>query len=107
MTLSPEAVGELAKQWLELDPDAETRKEIEDLRSSNDSAKLEMRLSPYITFGTAGLRAQMEAGFARLNALTIIQASQGLAEYVISQGGRGRAVVIGRDARHNSEKFAR
>ncbi|KAI9820839.1 MAG: Phosphoglucomutase-3 [Thelocarpon impressellum] len=62
-----------------------------------------------IAFGTAGLRARMEAGFSRLNSLTIIQASQGLASYLDATvpGANDRGVVIGHDARHNSRKFAR
>lgn len=44
-----------------------------------------------------------------MNSVTVIQASQGLAEYLISldPGNREKGVVIGRDGRHNSEKFAK
>ena len=60
-----------------------------------------------IDFGTAGLRARMEAGFSRMNCLTIIQASQGLAEYLLADPtSLQRGVVIGHDTRHNSWKFA-
>lgn len=61
-----------------------------------------------LSFGTAGLRARMGAGFARLNSLTIIQTSQGLAEYLLSSfpDTSTAGVVIGYDARHNSKKFA-
>ncbi|KAL8941944.1 MAG: hypothetical protein Q9211_001598 [Gyalolechia sp. 1 TL-2023] len=50
----------------------------------------------------------MEAGFARLNSLTIIQTTQGLAEYLLAKlpNTRSAGVVIGHDARHNSSKFA-
>lgn len=50
----------------------------------------------------------MQAGFSFMNSLTVIQASQGLAKYIKqSHKGRGHpSVVIGRDARHNSHKFA-
>ena len=107
MSTSPEAIMSLAQQWLELDQDPATRTEIQELLRQNDHAALSSQLLPYITFGTAGLRARMEAGFARLNALTIVQATQGLAEYVLRNGGPAKSVVIGRDARHNSEKFAK
>ena len=62
-----------------------------------------------LAFGTAGLRAQMGAGFARLNSLTIIQTSQGLAEYLLEKepGAAAAGIVIGHDARHNSMKFAK
>lgn len=44
-----------------------------------------------------------------MNALTVIQASQGLAAYIAEQNStaKDRGIVIGRDARFNSEKFAR
>ena len=50
----------------------------------------------------------MGAGFSRLNSLTIIQTSQGLAEYLLQNdpGTASAGVVIGHDARHNSTKFA-
>ena len=56
----------------------------------------------------------MKAGFAHMNSVTVLQASQGLAQYVLNQGFplnprqcERLKVVIGYDARHNSEKFAR
>ena len=50
----------------------------------------------------------MQAGFARLNSLTIIQTSQGLAEYLLKSysGAAANGIVVGYDARHNSKKFA-
>ncbi|KAF3942210.1 Phosphoglucomutase-2 [Dactylella cylindrospora] len=51
----------------------------------------------------------MEAGFSRLNNLTIIQASQGLASYLLTAfpGETGTSgVIIGHDHRHNSKIFA-
>jgi len=65
-------------------------------------------------FGTAGLRAAMGAGYARMNDLTVIQASQGLATYMLSTLGeqaKEMGVVIGHDHRdcngQNSDNFAR
>ena len=51
----------------------------------------------------------MGAGYSRLNSLTIIQTTQGLAEYLIKAeiNARSAGVVVGHDARHNSEKFAK
>lgn len=49
----------------------------------------------------------MAAGFAYMNCLTVIQTSQGLAKYLRDNYPGDYAVVIGRDARKNSEKFAR
>ncbi|KAL8909262.1 MAG: hypothetical protein Q9207_000272 [Kuettlingeria erythrocarpa] len=88
--------------------DQTTRSEIEALAAENNAAELEKRLSTRLSFGTAGLRARMGAGFARLNALTIIQTSQGLAEYLLSSfpDTSTAGIIIGYDARHNSRKFA-
>lgn len=96
----------LAREWLRLDKDLETRAEIETLLNSHDFTALQQLLDPRLTFGTAGIRARMGAGFARLNSLTIIQTSQGLAEYLLKEGNASRGIVIGYDARHNSKKFA-
>jgi phosphoglucomutase len=100
---------ELAQEWLRIDRDKSTRGEIEQLLKDKNHDELEARLRTRIAFGTAGLRAKMEAGFSRMNCLTVIQATQGLAEYLIAQvpGVRHLGVVIGRDARHNSSKFAK
>ncbi|KAF2088430.1 phosphoglucomutase-2 [Saccharata proteae CBS 121410] len=99
----------LAEEWLRLDKDARTRDEIYRLLVHGEKAELEKRLRTRIAFGTAGLRASMQAGFSRLNSLTIIQASQGLAAYLLEtqHDVKHRGIVIGRDARHNSELFAK
>lgn len=43
-----------------------------------------------------------------MNALTVIQASQGLAKYISTKRSdvASKGVVIGHDARHNSRRFA-
>lgn len=101
-------VLDLAKEWLRLDQEPSTRAEIQALIANDNIQELESRLRTRISFGTAGLRARMEAGFSRMNCLTVIQASQGLAQYLLdslSPTAR-KAVVIGHDARHNSNRFA-
>lgn len=50
----------------------------------------------------------MAAGFSCMNSLTVIQASQGLAKYIHGRPRiASRGVVIGHDARHNSDRFAK
>lgn len=100
---------ELAEEWLRLDQDQATKHEILTLLEEGNIVELENRLRTRIAFGTAGLRAKMEAGFSRMNSLTVIQASQGLAAYLLETvpNSRKKGVVIGRDARHNSKKFAK
>lgn len=103
------SIEKLAEEWLRLDKDPSTRDEIYKLLVHGNKQELEKRLRKRIAFGTAGLRAAMQAGFSRLNSLTIIQASQGLAAYLLENvpDVKHRGVVIGRDARHNSDKFAK
>ena len=99
----------LTQEWLRLDRDEATKAEILELVEQQDVKRLEVLLSTRLTFGTAGLRARMGAGFSQLNCLTIIQTSQGLAQHLLEEEGASAAtagVVVGYDARHNSRKFA-
>ncbi|KAF2772530.1 hypothetical protein EJ03DRAFT_186844 [Teratosphaeria nubilosa] len=110
--MQPESIRALAQAWLAKDKDAETRKEIEDLLTAQNDDELEKRLRHKISFGTAGLRSAMKAGFAHMNSVTVLQASQGLADYILtarnaSQSTSVPSVVMGYDARHNSSRFAR
>lgn len=99
----------LVEQWLQLDKNEETRAEIQALVSAGDTEGLEMRMRNRIEFGTAGLRGKMEAGWSRMNDLIVIQASQGLCEYVLKTvtDAASRGVVVGHDHRHHSEKWAK
>lgn len=66
-----------------------------------------------LSFGTAGMRAIMDTGTARINAYTIARVSHAVAQ--VLQGpalsspreGASRRVVIGYDGRRHSDKFAR
>jgi phosphoglucomutase len=105
--MSFETTLDLVHRWLAWDMDPSTRVQIETLTASQDWPQLEKYLRTRIQFGTAGLRGPMEAGFANINCLTIIQASQGVASYLASSPHGARSVVIGYDIRHQSSKFAR
>lgn len=109
MAESTDSLDVLVERWLQWDQDPVTCEEIKQLQAAGNTGELEKRLRNRIQFGTAGLRGRMQAGFAFMNSLTVIQASQGLARFVkeAHEGTEPPSVVIGRDARHNSEKFAR
>uniref|UniRef100_A0A674N272 Phosphoglucomutase 2-like 1 n=1 Tax=Takifugu rubripes TaxID=31033 RepID=A0A674N272_TAKRU len=66
---------------------------------------LRKRLCCRMSFGTAGLRAPMGAGFSRINDLTVIQSTQGLHSYLSRcfPDLRDRGVVIGFDSRGQEE----
>jgi len=96
------------QEWLRLDQNPETRAQVEKLLADGDVEELERRMSTRIEFGTAGLRGRMEAGWARMNDLTTIQASQGLASYVAAHVGDAleRGIVVGYDHRYHSKHWA-
>jgi phosphomannomutase len=103
-----------ARAWADEDPDTKTRGELEALLSAveagDDGARAELadRFDGTLEFGTAGLRGELGAGSHRMNRVVVTRAAAGLAAYLKGQGaGREASVVIGYDARHNSDVFAR
>ncbi|MFM9704091.1 phospho-sugar mutase [Streptomyces galilaeus] len=96
-----------ARTWLAEDPDPETRDELAALLDAGDVTELTARFAGTLQFGTAGLRGELGAGPMRMNRAVVIRAAAGLAAYLHQQGSRDGLVVIGYDARHKSEAFAR
>ncbi|MET9972170.1 phospho-sugar mutase [Streptomyces sp. NPDC006356] len=96
-----------AQAWLTEDPDPETRDELAKLIEAADIEELTARFSGTLQFGTAGLRGELGAGPMRMNRTVVIRAAAGLAAYLRKQGHENGLVVIGYDARHKSEDFAR
>jgi phosphomannomutase len=106
----------LARAWLDEDPDPETREElralIEECADADEGAcdtcsQLVDRFSGTLQFGTAGLRGELGAGPNRMNRVVVSRAAAGLARYLLDNGHGEEAVVIGYDARRNSDVFAR
>ena len=99
--------------WLEQDPDPETQMQLRDLLvavESGDSYALNELNDCFrapLEFGTAGLRGALGPGPNRMNRVTVLQAVAGLAQYLKNNNLAGEKVVIGFDARYNSEEFAR
>ena len=99
------------QSWIEQDPDAVTKSQLTELLNAaqtDQAALLELQdaFSAPLEFGTAGLRGALGAGPNRMNRVTVLQAASGLAQYLVQQGFSGRKVVIGFDARYNSDVFA-
>ncbi|MFE9831890.1 phospho-sugar mutase [Streptomyces halstedii] len=96
-----------ARTWLAEDPDPETREELAALLDAENHDALAERFAGTLQFGTAGLRGEMGAGPMRMNRSVVIRAAAGLAAYLRANGGTGKLVVIGYDARYKSADFAR
>ncbi|MFL6138192.1 MAG: phospho-sugar mutase [Frankiaceae bacterium] len=100
----------LAEDWLADDPDPDARAELRallDAAAADDAAAGELadRFAGPLAFGTAGLRGEVAAGPNRMNRAVVSRAAAGLGAYLTARGG-GR-VVVGYDARHKSDAFAR
>ncbi|WP_373819661.1 phospho-sugar mutase [Glaesserella sp.] len=102
----------LAQNWLDQDPDTETRTELEQLLNKAKAgdekahADLASRFSDRLQFGTAGLRGPLQAGSMGMNRVLVAQAAGGLAEY-LKEYDKEPSIVIGYDGRKNSDVFAR
>ena len=111
-TLSEELSRAIAS-WTEQDPDPQTRRQVEDLLAAADAgdaraiAELVDAFSGRLQFGTAGLRGALGAGPNRMNRVVAGQAAAGLATYLLDHDLAGGKVIIGFDARRNSDVFAR
>jgi len=109
---APPSLIEEATCWRDDDPDELTRTELSDLLKaaiSGDAeagADLADRFAGMLEFGTAGLRGAMGAGPNRMNRSMVIRTAAGLAAF-LRESCPDPLVVIGFDARHNSELFAR
>lgn len=102
-----------ALSWIDQDPDQETRHElallVEKVEHGNADAidSLTELFSGHLTFGTAGLRAEIGAGPMRMNRVVVSHAAHGLGNYLVGAiSGRTPRVVVGFDARRNSDVFA-
>ena len=106
--ISPALVAE-AQAWMAADPDSSTRAELAALLDAGDGGALRARFESPLTFGTAGLRGALGAGPARMNRLVVRATTAGVAQWVLGQGAEAaqRGIVVGRDARHGSDEFAR
>ena len=93
------------KRWLEADlEDPALKTELESISGQEDQIK--ERFAVALKFGTAGLRGILGAGSNRMNIYVVRQATQGLANWVKTQGGN-QLVAISYDSRINSDVFAK
>jgi len=99
--------------WIDGDPDPATTAELSATRTAAQSgdagalAEIADAFSGTLQFGTAGLRGKLGPGPNRMNRVVVSRAAAGLAQYLRDEGNDGAPVVIGFDARYNSDIFAR
>ena len=96
---------EIYNQWLE-NPyfDEATKEELKAIK--DDENEIKERFYMDLEFGTAGLRGIIGAGTNRMNIYVVRQATQGLANWVKTQGG-SQTVAISYDSRLKSDIFAK
>lgn len=91
--------------WLSDDYfDQATKDEL--LKIKDNEGEIEDRFYKELEFGTGGLRGVIGAGTNRMNIYTVRKATQGLANYIIKQGGASKGVAIAYDSRRMSPEFA-
>ena len=96
---------EAYKRWMEADlEDAALKAELESIEGNEEEIK--DRFAVALSFGTAGLRGVLGAGTNRMNIYVVRQATQGLANWVKTQGGN-QLVAVSYDSRINSDVFAK
>lgn len=89
------------ERWLTFD------EEIKNELAGLDEKEIEDRFYKELEFGTGGLRGLIGAGTNRMNIYTVRKASQGLANYILTQGIKEPKVAIAYDSRRYSDLFAR
>ncbi|MBR2528653.1 MAG: phospho-sugar mutase [Blautia sp.] len=93
------------KRWLEADLlDVDLGTELRKIEGDDDAIK--ERFAVALKFGTAGLRGTLGAGTNRMNIWVVRQATQGVADWVLTQGGT-QTVAISYDSRLKGWNFAR
>ncbi len=93
------------RRWLAADlVDFDLKKELQDIEGDDDAIK--ERFAVALKFGTAGLRGTLGAGTNRMNIWVVRQATQGVADWVRTQGGT-QTVAISYDSRLKGWTFAR
>ena len=95
-------VRETYQFWMEHVRTEEERQELLSL----SKAEIAERFGAPLDFGTAGMRGKIALGTANMNLYTVMQATKGVSDYILSVGAAARGVVISYDTRRMSREFA-
>ena len=82
--------------------DEDTKAELKALEGNE--AEIEDRFYKKLEFGTGGLRGVIGAGTNRMNIYTVRQATQGLANYILSQNGQWQSLTIPESCHRNLQE---
>ncbi len=117
--MNPTELEARVRAWIDDDPDPATAEQLRDLLDMATGDDETMRMAAqqeladmfagFLEFGTAGLRGALGGGPNRMNRAVVIRTAAGLIRYLkdaLGPDARPR-VVIGYDARHQSDAFAR
>jgi phosphomannomutase len=112
ISLTP-ALRDKAFRWIADDVDVDSRAELQNVLANamggapGATEELADRMAGPLEFGTAGLRGPVRAGPNGMNVAVVTRTTAGVATWLDQRGKSGGVVVVGRDARHGSEAFAK
>lgn len=92
------------QRWLSTVKEEDLLNELKEINGNDEQIKDRFLLN--LEFGTAGLRGVLGAGTNRMNVYTVAKATQGLAEFLKSQGKQA-SVAVSYDSRIKSDVFAK
>ncbi len=98
-------IQERAQLWKENVDEPELAAELADLLAKDDDSIVDAFYRD-LEFGTAGLRGVLGVGTNRMNAYTVSQATQGLADY-LNAHCENPTVAIMRDSRNKGDEFVK
>jgi phosphomannomutase len=98
---------EIARKYVEWDPDEETREIVRSCLENNEETKLRQMLSKRIQFGTAGLRSAMGPGYDKMNDLVVLQTCQGIVRYLerTVENSKEKVISIFQSSSSNFQNF--
>lgn len=91
--------------WINNDPDNKTAELLNKWLEEENEFELNQCFNGFLQFGTAGLRGRMSPGPSGMNQAVVSRTATAIAAFM--RKNNMTTVVIGRDARHKSDDFAR
>jgi phosphomannomutase len=102
--ISDQLRGEVL-DWIDNDPDTKTARQLTQWLEEDNKTELEKCFAGFLQFGTAGLRGPLGPGPSCMNRAVVSRTATGILAFM--KKNNLTSVVIGRDARHGSEAFAK